>query len=291
MVIHVLQDYTKLFVLLMVALMLGSFQENHASAILSSQTVTGSVVIAKPVSSEVNGEGNLDDKTHFEFDIKPSKKGVDGHLEYTDNTYKIKLESDQIAFLSVVPPTAVFSGTGILNKQTITFLTSVTINHQLCHNDFFSIIIKDKSGLIIYQKTGYLESGDIEIANSDLDDKSAQKCTVEGSGTVGRDIKFNVDIVQKNSKSSGSLQYSDQNTKMTLSSTSITSFSETSANTSTILGVATVDAKKNYTFELFVVGNQKPPTKDILAIIIFDSTGKDTYSKIDHTTSGELIVK
>src|SRR6185312_6722967 len=291
MVIHVLQDYTKLFVLLMVALMLGSFQENHASAILSSQTVTGSVVIAKPVSSEVNGEGNLDDKTHFEFDIKPSKKGVDGHLEYTDNMYKIKLESDQIAFLSVVPPTAVFSGTGILNKQTITFLTSVTINHQLCQNDFFSIIIKDKSGLTIYQKNGYLESGDIEISGSDLGDKSAQKCTVDGSGTIGKNIKFDIDMTQKNSKSDGSLQYSDQNIKMTLASTSITFFSETSANTSTILGVATVDAKKNYTFELYVVGNQKPPTKDILAIIIFDSTGKDTYSKIDHTTSGELIVK
>ena len=281
----------KLFIVFTVVMMLTSLAGGQVAAIQSSQTITGSVLIVKPISSEVNGEGSLDDKTHFEFDVKPSKKGVEGHLEYDDKVSKITLESNQITFLSVTPPSAVFSGTGIMGKQTITFLISVMINHQLCQNDFFSIIIKDKSGLTIYQKSGYLESGDIKIANSEQYDKSTRQCSVDGSGTIGKDIKFDIDIQQKNSKLSGSLQYSDKDQKIQLTSISITSFSESSMNTATILGIIQVNEKKNYTFELQVVGNQKPSTKDVFAIIIYDNTGNDVYSKIGIITSGELRVQ
>jgi hypothetical protein len=280
----------KLFMVFTAVMMLTSLAGGQVAAIQSSQTITGTVIIVKPTSSEVNGEGSLDDKTHFEFDVKPSKKGVDGNLEYDDKISKIKLESNQIIFLSVTPPAAVFSGTGILDKQTITFLISVKTNHQLCQNDFFSIIIKDKTGLTIYQKSGYLVSGDIKIVGSEPDKKSTRQCIVDGIGTIGKDIKFDFNI-QQNSKLGGSLQYSDKSAKIGLTSTAITSFSESSVNTSTIFGIIQVNEKKNYMFELQVVGNQKPSTKDVFAIVIYDNTGNDVYSKIGIITSGELRVQ
>jgi hypothetical protein len=144
--------------------------------------------LASPTDGKISGEGKIGDGIKFEFEVQSdlSKNKIQGSLNFNDKSAKIKLDSENVGFLTLDSTStgATFVGQATSDdgnhdddkkKGTgtkLTFFVSVIDPDKTGNHDKFSITVSDSSGNVIYQNSGTVK-GHIEIHKfSDHDDKS-----------------------------------------------------------------------------------------------------------------------
>jgi hypothetical protein len=120
-------------------------------------------------SGKVTGGGHLGKGVVFGFNVNAdgiTTKKIKGSLEYHDMTSKIILHSNNMTSLSIDQNNAhaSFSGKVKVNGTSgLTFTISVINTDKKSGHGAFSITISDGSGKIIYQNSGKVKGGHIEI--------------------------------------------------------------------------------------------------------------------------------
>jgi len=108
----------------------------------------------------------LPNNVRADFDVESDGVDISGWIEYKDRKSHIKLRSTDITFFSldVTATKATFEGTAKVNYVGgYTFTAFAEDNRSIGIKDTFSIVIKNDQGIIIYENSGKLKKGDIDV--------------------------------------------------------------------------------------------------------------------------------
>ena len=138
-------------------------------------------------SGKVTGGGHLGKGVVFGFNVNADSittKKIKGSLEYHDMSSKIILHSNNMTSLSIDQNNAhaSFSGKAKVNGTSgLTFTISVINADKKSGHGAFSITISDGSGKVIYQNSGKVKGGHIEIHATQKDNSHDVKQVHEKS--------------------------------------------------------------------------------------------------------------